>query len=194
MNASKAFLVNNSGMNGGGGGAFWDGPSGKVIISLEWLNNGQTKSQNTGIILAPTPGVWSMYQWQFDGIRLQQNYSLRAALTTGFILFSDIAGTPDVRFGTGLGDPGFGNPGSPSAQFTESFSMPYTPPFIDSSDVAPGFGQSSGPLGNMPIAILSTGEVVFSMYDASGDANSKAARGVLTISPQLPALSFPPVV
>ena len=40
MNASKAFLVNNSGTGGGGGGgAFWDGPSGKVVINMDWIQH-----------------------------------------------------------------------------------------------------------------------------------------------------------
>jgi len=197
MNASKAFLVNNSGMNGGGG-AFWDGPSGKVIISLEWNNDGAQKNQDTGIILTPTLGVWSLYQWQFDGIRLTQDAHLMASLTTGFIIFSPVAGVPlpppgqHPRFGSGQGDPGYGRLNSPNASgFGESFSIPYNSPFNVPDAVSPGFGQSGSPGANCPIAIKETGEVTFSMFDFSEDATPKAARGVLTISPQLPVISFP---
>ena len=186
MNASKAFLVNNSGTGGGGGGgAFWDGPSGKVVINMDWIQfdlNDQ-KFQNTGIILTPTPLVWSVYQWQFDGIRVRQGYELRASLTTGFIVFSKIAGTPAFRFGTGRADLGFGELGVVgSDQFGESYSVPYLAPLSGNSDITPGFGQGST-LPNCPIGILPTGEVVFSMLGVNDER--MAARGVLTISPEI---------
>jgi hypothetical protein len=184
MNASKAFLVNNAG-GGGGGGAFWDGPSGKVVINMDWIlsDPDNQKFQNTGIILAPTPGVWSVYQWQFDGIRVRKNYSLRASLTTGFIVFSKIAGTPDARFGTGLNNPGFGGLGSKaSGQFEESFSVPYSALNDPTSETRPGFGQGA-PVPNCPIGILPTGEVVFSMNANTGEP--MAVRAVLTISPEI---------
>lgn len=171
----------------GGGGAFWNAPSGKTVINLNWNNNGQYKTQNTGIILTPTPGVWSLYQWQFDSIRVQQNSRLAASLATGFIVFSNIAGAPNVRFGTGLGNPGFGAFGN----LAESFSQPYNDP-LNSSPGVPGFGVSTDQ-PNLPIGILASGEVVFSMTDDNGP-DLKAVRGVLTISPELPALGFPLVI
>jgi len=190
MNASKAFLVNNSGTGGGGGGgAFWDGPSGKVVINMDWtpFDLNDQKFQNTGIILTPTPAVWSVYQWQFDGIRARQSYSLRASLTTGFIVFSDIVGTPAARFGTGIANPGFGALGPVTAsQFGESYSVPYLAPLSGNDDNTPGFGMGTATT-DCPIKILptspTTGEVVFSMLGVNDER--MAARGVLTISPEI---------
>lgn len=182
MNASKAYLVNNAG-GGGGGGAFWNNPSGKVVISLDWNNDGQTKGQNTGIILTPTPGVWSVYQWQFDSIRFRQSYTLLSSILSGFIIFAPDAGTPAARFGAGAGDPGFGSP--------QGFNEEYTTPYNFGVGVvpeSPGFGQGLG-FADVPIDILATslttGEVRFSMYDTHATANPMGARGVLTISPEL---------
>lgn len=182
MNASKAYLVNNAG--GGGGGAFWNNPSGKVVISLDWNNDGQTKSQDTGIILTPTPLVWSVYQWQFDSIRFRQNYTLLSSIVSGFIIFAPAVGSPADRFGAGQGNPGFGS----FAGFNEEYTTPYG--FgVGVVPESPGFGQNGPSIADVPIDILATspttGEVRFSMYDAHGTTNPMGARGVLTISPEL---------
>lgn len=165
------------------GGAFWDNPAGKVVLEYT-LPVVQATSQNTGIVLSPTAGVWATFPWRWEVVESCPGYQLAARVYVGFITFSDIAGDPLVRFGTGIGDPGFSANGgaSPAQGFNYNLSNSGSVTLLQNGT------------GDQPIALLSSGEIVLGVYN---NTNTIAyAKGVFTVGPELvlPSNPVPPPI
>lgn len=145
----------------------WDLPGGSGEVGL-----------NTGLILAPTAASWSVFPWKLESTEACQNYQLNTKVFTGFVAFSDIVGTPDARFGTGVGDPGYSANQQGNYLQGVSYSL---------SNLAVDLAQLNG--ASRPIEILSTGEIV--MYYNNPTGNAAYVKAVLTIGEEV-ILPFPP--
>lgn len=159
--------------SGLGMGAFWDDAVGKKALEFGMPTNGDY-GVPSGIILAPTPAVWSMFAWRWEALESKSSYQLSARVYAGFVLFSDGGGTPADRYGSGNEDPGF--QGNAIVSRAQSFA------YNRQSDMA--FLVQNNNETNRPIEILSTGEIV--LYNRNdGGAGAAYAKGVLTVGPEV---------
>jgi hypothetical protein len=161
----------------GGSGAFWEKPKGKAVLAFTMPAPGDYP-QGTGIVLAPTPGQWCMYQWRWEVLESEQGYQLAARVYSGFIAFSSVGGNADARFGTGQGDPGYSANANPTDAQSFNYNLPNT---------NVGLLQNNSP--NHPIFIVS-GEVVLQV--THGGSAPAFAKGVFTLGPEV-ILPGPPV-
>ena len=159
----------------GGGGAFWDGAQKAVV---EYSNPGGLGpvSVPTGIIVLPSPGVYSAYQCRFEGFVAQQGYQISAFMYLQFVLFSNGVGTPDVRFGTGNGDPGWasdsyrGTSGGPGRMYSYQYNR------SQDSFSLPDYGNDS-------MTVAASGEISMNFNWSSNPPIY--VKGVFAVSPEI---------
>lgn len=155
------------------GAAFWPNPVGKAVIETSSPGAGPGElAMDSGIILAPTASQWSMFPWRLDMVASSQNQMLGARVYAGLVLFSDIAGTPDVRFGTGTGDPGRQVNSSPTKLQGFNYNL--------ANDAGVDLLMDNTP--SRPIEIFATGEIRLWVSYLQHPAYVK---GVLTVGPEV---------
>lgn len=134
----------------------------------------------SGIILEPTPGEWSMFPWRLEVVELCQGYQLSTKVYEGFVAFSNIVGTPDARFGTGLADPGYSSTGSGNALLGIGYGV-----LNDSGQI----GLKLSGAASRPISVGASGEVT--LYYTSNSAQPAYAKAVLYVGAEV-ILPFEP--
>lgn len=153
-------------------GAFWLNPTGKTTLTFNMGAPGDF-GQASGIILNPTAAVWSTFPWRWEAIESAPGYQLAASLYTGFITFSNIAGTPNVRFGTGVGDPGYSANTNPDTLQVFGYNRSTSGQVL--------LAQTGA--ANRPISIALSGEI--SLYYTNNGGGTSFAKGVFTVGPEV---------
>jgi hypothetical protein len=153
--------------------------TGKAALLFDMPGAGEV-SVASGILLAPTPSVWSMFPWKLEVIEVCQNYQLSVKLLTGFVTFSDIAGTPAARFGTGIGDPGYQANVATGALSGIAYGL-NNPGAVDI--------VQAGNTSNRPMEISASGEIT--VWYTNNTGYPAYAKAVLTVGAEA-VLPFPP--
>jgi hypothetical protein len=146
--------------------------TGKAALLIDLPGPGEVGTPS-GIVLTPTPGVWSLFPWRLEAMEVCQNYQLSTRLYEGFVVFGDVGADPLARFGTGIGDPGYSSNSS-------GYSLPgiaYSLNSIGQVDLV----QNN--LGNRPIEISIAGEITLWYVNNSG--NPGYVKAVLTVGAEL---------
>lgn len=159
-----------------GGGSFWDNPTGKAVLEFDF-SGGSPQGVASGIILAPTASVVSMYQWRWEAVERGGTYQLSARVMSGYVVFSAGAGTPDLRFGSGLFDPGVGSNNSEAQGDIVGYNY-------SRSTINRTHPDADGNTADRPVSIAASGEITF-WYLASDPAPNGYAKGVLTVGPEV---------
>lgn len=153
--------------------------TGRAALVFDMPGSGEV-GVASGIILTPTPSVWSMFPWRLEAVEACQSYQLSVRLYVGFVIFSDTVGTPDTRFGTGVGDPGF-------QANVSGYNLPgvaYSLAGLGSVDLV-----QTGNTSNRPMEINSSGEI--SLWYMNNPSSSAYVKAVLTVGAEV-VLPFAP--
>lgn len=155
------------------GAAFWPNPVGKALLETYSPGAGPGElAMDSGIILNPLAAVWSMFSWRWDVLEIGQNQLLGAKVYAGYVLFSDAVDTPDARFGTGKGNPGYQANANPIKTQAFNYNL------ASDTNVELLMNNSD----SRPIEILPTGEIRLWVSYATHPAYVK---GVLTVGPEI---------
>ena len=112
-----------------------------------------------------------MYPWRFEYVASAPGDLLAAVLHTGFLVFGDGAGTPDVRLGSGTADPGF-----------QANAAAVTATVFNAARMNPVVYLRQDGTGARPMFVDVTGEIILRIQN---DASAGYVKGVLSVGPEI---------